>query len=828
MLAVLIAILCTAVLGCQSSTTAQGDISGGPGQVITLVDAGAADRPGGQLGTGGAGPGSGPGGSSGAEAGGGGGGAAGACPPPGLSPACATCETSRCTGDDFVSGIGQDIDWYGDCYATKDVATDGPAKGTAKATLCKAVVDCVHRTGCDVADNNFPCYCGVGVSGDDCVNPGVAHGPCKTEIEAASESTMPQVVATRRFDNSYASGDGLGLVLLCDLPPDNPLNGSHPCTSACLTGAGGGGGGSGCLATTTGGASGTGVGGSTGQGGQGGSAQGTGSTGGQGGDAGTNPTCKVTYAFADGQACSACALASPSPFCAPQTLLSAKLTMNPDSGEQAPDGFGPDTLATPAQREAAYALMHRVLELRCYSDSTLTYRPSTMPGCETSTKAAPCIFSNLGCLLDLGQSPTDVGNGLFSSNATSSALAEYRAAAIADASAGHAAPEPVDGSGYAVPGGVPASVTNAALGGYINQWAVYPSSAVGIADNVLACALNTGCTACLSLIATSSCTSGGAGGAGGAAGGGGAGAGGRPGTGGAGEATSPGGSGGGGGSGGHGGGIGGAAPASGPGGAAGARTGGSTGSLGSGGASSGGASVASGGASAGGGPGGAGATAGGGSLAGAPGSAGSGESTGTGGAAGPGGAGDGAAAGCPDLDRDGIPDCEQTLLANPSFDSSTSGWTAGPGSGASWTSLDGVGNPASGALVVTNRDTNPRDATNGAISAGAFQCIPVTTGVDYTVSVQVYLPAGQGAGWAGFVLDDYFSPDCSGSPVTLPFLSAQVTAGVVGQVRWQAVSGTTTQTPLGVRSRAVRLVVVKPTAQISLEARFDNVLVRVQ
>jgi hypothetical protein len=92
------------------------------------------------------------------------------------------------------------------------------------------------------------------------------------------------------------------------------------------------------------------------------------------------------------------------------------------------------------------------------------------------------------------------------------------------------------------------------------------------------------------------------------------------------------------------------------------------------------------------------------------------------------------------------------------------------------------------------------------------------------VAVQVYLPGGQGSGWAGFLLDDYFSADCSGSPVTLPFLSAQVTATDT----WQVVSGTTTQTPIGVRSRAIRLVAVKPTAQPSLEARFDNVLVRLQ
>jgi hypothetical protein len=128
----------------------------------------------------------------------------------------------------------------------------------------------------------------------------------------------------------------------------------------------------------------------------------------------------------------------------------------------------------------------------------------------------------------------------------------------------------------------------------------------------------------------------------------------------------------------------------------------------------------------------------------------------------------------------------------------------------------------SGSLVVKNVDTDSSHAPTGWITASASQCLAVSPGSVYAVSVQVSLPEGQSGGAAGFQLDYYASPDCSGATATIPFLSPQVTAAGV----WQAVSGATTQVPVGVSSIAVRLVAEKPVGQASLEARFDNVLVR--
>ena len=192
-------------------------------------------------------------------------------------------------------------------------------------------------------------------------------------------------------------------------------------------------------------------------------------------------------------------------------------------------------------------------------------------------------------------------------------------------------------------------------------------------------------------------------------------------------------------------------------------------------------------------------------------------------AGGSGGAGGAPAGGCPDLDQNGIADCRETLVANPGFDDATTNWTPATGGTASWTSVDGTSDPASGAIAVTNVDINPNDAVDGWVTTGASQCIPVNAGSKYEVALQAKLATGQGSGWAGFILDYFLAANCAGPPVSFPFLSSEVTT--TGS--WQTVSGTTTQIPLGVASVAVRLVVAKPPAQTSLEGLFDNVLVRV-
>jgi len=197
----------------------------------------------------------------------------------------------------------------------------------------------------------------------------------------------------------------------------------------------------------------------------------------------------------------------------------------------------------------------------------------------------------------------------------------------------------------------------------------------------------------------------------------------------------------------------------------------------------------------------------------------------SGGAPGAGGSGaGGAVAGvCPDLDADGVLDCQQTLAANPGFTTGIASWLPDASGMLAWSASGAGGNPASGAAIVTNLDTNPADAQIGFTTSGAFQCIPVTPGSSYEVALQLLVPASQGSGWGGFVLDYYTAPGCAGAPSTRPFLSSQVTTAGA----WQLVSGTTTQVPVGSVSIALRLVAGKPIATPAFAVWFDNVLVKV-
>jgi hypothetical protein len=721
-----------ACVGCGSLDANQGDVLGGSGRIVAVGGASGGGQSG-SLDGGAARPGS-----------GGAGGAA--CLPPGASAACSACEATKCTTNAFIYGEGYDaatfdpgdpqtpaggIDWYHLCYDATGAVAAGPMKGVKKSVLCPEIVDCVHRSGCNAADTaNLPCYCGAGVTIDECSAAGfVPKGPCADLIAGGAESNQPLTVGNRAVDYAYAAGAALGLVTLCDYPVVNAF-GSTPgaCQSECLGGADGGT--TSCtMATTDGGAPGDGGGSRPDADGHGG-AGGSGRAGGAGGSGGG---CTTTYRFADAAACASCELSSSSDYCNP-ALLTATVTQDSD-GNPVATGFGPDTLATAAQRDAAFAIINRVVQLKCYSDQKLLYRPANMPGCETLPSVSACIYPNLGCLLDLGQHSTDIASGNFATMPTYSALAEYEAAAIADATVGPATPD--QSPGYGAPGGIPVGASNATLGTYLNLQGIHPSSAIGLADTVLTCGLNSGCTACFNLKATTSCPSG---------------------------------------------------------------NGGSTGAAGAGGA------------------------AGSSSAAGASGGSGKGGTSGTGGstgtAAAPGSGGSGST--CPDLDADGVPDCQQTLVQNPGFDSATTGWKAEAGSTVSWTSQDGRGNSSSGAVAVVNSDTNPADAPYGTTAAGAFQCLAVTAGSCSQVDAQTLIPSGQGSVAAGFVLDEHTTADCS-QPTALSFLSPQVSSTGA----WQTVSGKTTQIPLGIGSMSVRLVAVKPTAQVSAEALFDNLLVRV-
>jgi len=172
------------------------------------------------------------------------------------------------------------------------------------------------------------------------------------------------------------------------------------------------------------------------------------------------------------------------------------------------------------------------------------------------------------------------------------------------------------------------------------------------------------------------------------------------------------------------------------------------------------------------------------------------------------------APGCEDLDSDGVPDCQETLVKNGSFDSNVANWVADDIIQQTWAQPDANEQLESGSLTITN--VNLED-TNGYTVSGTQQCININeTGAYHFVS-QLYIVDGQGEGNAGVNLWFWNLPDCQGAIVD----TASQFAGKVGV--WQLVYANPV-TPMGARSVAVRLVAAKPYRNPQFSASFDNIL----
>lgn len=173
--------------------------------------------------------------------------------------------------------------------------------------------------------------------------------------------------------------------------------------------------------------------------------------------------------------------------------------------------------------------------------------------------------------------------------------------------------------------------------------------------------------------------------------------------------------------------------------------------------------------------------------------------------------------------------CE-TLVENPGFAVDTRAWTAeNLGMSEAWVNTDASEDPKSGSLVVTNLNFKKDDeAKLGTAGGGAKQCLAAAAGTSYDLTADVFIPAGQGAGFEG---DDYLSSaalsvffyatnDCEGRTIG-NFTSSNLSA--TGQ--WLHLEGTTLAPPETQRM-AVRLATFKPFRQFTFEAHFDNILVR--
>jgi hypothetical protein len=169
----------------------------------------------------------------------------------------------------------------------------------------------------------------------------------------------------------------------------------------------------------------------------------------------------------------------------------------------------------------------------------------------------------------------------------------------------------------------------------------------------------------------------------------------------------------------------------------------------------------------------------------------------------------------------GVADCQETLVANPGFDTGIAPWAAEYRMEASWNASDAAGSSNSGSVQVENQNVS---ASSGMVLGGVSQCVAVNAGANYVLAVQDFIPAGHPAGSASVGVWYYGTTDCSGMIAAGGVFQGPL---AVATGSWQTLS-TQTQAPAGVRSAAVRLLVQKPGNQASMDVFFDNVLFRQQ
>lgn len=173
--------------------------------------------------------------------------------------------------------------------------------------------------------------------------------------------------------------------------------------------------------------------------------------------------------------------------------------------------------------------------------------------------------------------------------------------------------------------------------------------------------------------------------------------------------------------------------------------------------------------------------------------------------------------------------CE-TLVKNAGFGSNVASWVAEPvGITEGWFDADASDARNSGSMIVMNLNYKiDPEAANGTNGGGARQCVSISAGTAYELAADIFIPAGQGAGYQGVSYTSqatlsvfyYEGADCSGRTLS------NFTSTAVDRIdEWVHVEGRTTA-PKESNSMAVRLATLKPFRQIMFEAHFDNVLVR--
>lgn len=190
---------------------------------------------------------------------------------------------------------------------------------------------------------------------------------------------------------------------------------------------------------------------------------------------------------------------------------------------------------------------------------------------------------------------------------------------------------------------------------------------------------------------------------------------------------------------------------------------------------------------------------------------------GSAGSAGLAAAGGGPPTRCPDLDVNGVLDCDETIAINPDFDSDVLPWIGETNIVVDWQDRDAHGITSSGALSVENQTDVDQ---SGSSLLAARQCVSVLGDTVYNFAVEVLVPAESVNAQGGMILFFYDGAACTGNLADTP-----LTSNFVNASEW-TVAQKTYLTPASAESVMVRLVSQKMFRDPPTKVFYDNVLVR--
>lgn len=193
------------------------------------------------------------------------------------------------------------------------------------------------------------------------------------------------------------------------------------------------------------------------------------------------------------------------------------------------------------------------------------------------------------------------------------------------------------------------------------------------------------------------------------------------------------------------------------------------------------------------------------------------------GAAGAGGDGSVVGIACPDLDQNTVPDCDETVVENATFNLDVEGWRVEPNAVGSWSFINAQAGEKSGSILVESNVPANSSSGDAFVYTGVTQCLPLNgLAGEHQIFAQMFSEGEAVTAYGSVVGRLFTTADCSGSPVSVTPSPNQGNTS-----NWFPMQTALFTADAKAKSLMVELRVGKlATRTGSVSLRFDNVLVR--